>query len=165
MYICIHVIYIIKKYKFKFIFILIYMFIFTVILRTVARDMLYVTRIIGGFVQVLFSTNSQTFPVSPSISLFSLSLFSLFMCISFHLCLSSRLFHLFFSSLCFCALACSVLCCCVLLCVLVLCVCVCACLCVSLCHVSGVEQCVQVKRINGGLGNVLFSTFSQTENR
>ena len=40
---------------------------FTVILRAVARDMLYVTRMIGGFVPVLFSTNSQTFPVSPSL--------------------------------------------------------------------------------------------------
>ena len=59
----------------------------------------------------------------------------------------------------FCAvLCCAVLCCCVSSC------CVCACLCVSLCHVSGVEQCVQVKRINGRLGNVLFSTCSQTEN-
>ena len=36
---------------------------------------------------------------------------------------------------------------------------------VLLCPVSGVEQCVQAKRINGGLGNVLFSTFSQTEKR
>ena len=59
--------------------------------------------------------------------------------------------------------SCVVLSCAVLLCVVGW--CVCACLCVSLCHVSGVEQCVQVKRINGGLGNVLFSTFSQTENR
>ena len=31
----------------------------------VARDILYVTRMIGGFVPVLFSTNFQTFPVSP----------------------------------------------------------------------------------------------------
>ena len=54
--------------------------------------------------------------------------------------------------------------CAVLLCVAVCRCVVCACLCVSLCHVSGVEQCVQVKRINGGLGNVLFSTFSRTEN-
>ena len=27
------------------------------------------------------------------------------------------------------------------------------------------EQLYQVKRISGGLGNVLFSTYSQTENR
>ena len=140
------------------------LFIKHVILRAVACDMLYVTRMIGGLEPVLFLTNSQTFPFSPSISL---SLFSLLISISFHLCLSSSLPSLLLFSLLlccgvFCAAACSVLCCCVLLCVVVL--CVCACLCVSLCHMSGVEQCVQVKRINGGLGNV-FSTYSQTENR
>ena len=29
---------------------------------------------------------------------------------------------------------------------------------------AGVEQCVQAKRMIGGLGNMLFSTCSQTEN-
>ena len=138
-----------------YIYIYIYFF-FAVILRAVARDMLYVTRIIGGFVPVLFSTNSQTFPVSLSISLFSLSLFSLLICISFHLCLSSSLSSLLLFSL---------LLCCGVFCAVLLCVVVCACLCKSLCHVSGVEQCAQVKRINGGLGNVLFMTYSQNENR
>ena len=84
MYICAYI------YMYIYIYI-IFIYLFTVILRAVARDMLYVTRMIGGFVPVLFSTDSQTFPVSPSISL-------------------SSLFHLF-SSLCFCAVACSVLCC------------------------------------------------------
>ena len=39
-YVCVHM----------FVYIYIYMFIFTVILRAVARDMLHVTRMIGGFV-------------------------------------------------------------------------------------------------------------------
>ena len=79
---------------------------FTMILRAVARDVLYVTRNIGGFVPGV-DTNSQTFPVSPSTSLFS----SLFSRVSLFISVSLRLFHLFFSSsLCFCAVACSVLC-------------------------------------------------------
>ena len=101
------------------------------------------------------------------LNLVSFPLLSLFSFVSLFISVSLRLFHLFFSSLCFCvscsvqccAVQCSVLCCCMWLC----CVCVCACLCVPLCHVSGFEQCVQVKRINAGLGNVLFSTHSQTE--
>ena len=98
--------------------------------------------------------------LSPPVSLFSLSLFSLSHLYFF---LSLSLFVSFISSSLLLASVWRVLCCAVLLYVVVL--CVCACLCVSLCHVSGVEQCVQVKRINGGFGNVLFSTYSQTENR
>ena len=37
-------------------------------------------------------------------------------------------------------------------------------LCVSLCHVSGVEQLYQAMRMIAGIGNVLFSTCSQTSN-
>ena len=33
---------------------------------------------------------------------------------------------------------------------------------VSLSHVSGVEQLYQARRMLGGIGNMLFSTFSQT---
>ena len=121
---------------------------FSVILRAVARGMLDVTRMIGGFFPVLFSTNSQTFLVSPSLSLF----------VSF-----------VSSSLLFASVPWRILCC-VVFCAVLLCVAVCrcvVCVCVSacvVCHVSGVEQCVQVKRQNGGLGNVLFLTYSQTEN-
>ena len=41
-------------------YLILFIYLFTVILGAVARDMLYVTRMIGGFVLVLFSTNSQT---------------------------------------------------------------------------------------------------------
>ena len=86
--------------------------------------------------------------VTPQSGLFPSSLFSFSSLLS--------LFVSFISSSLLFASAWRVLCC------VVLC---CACLCVSLCYVSGVEQCVQVKGINEGLGNVLFSTCSQTENR
>ena len=63
-----------------------------------------------------------------------------------------------------CGVSCAVLLCAVLLCVAVCrCVVCVVCLSVSLCHVSGVEQCVHVKRINGkDSANVLFSTYFQT---
>ena len=61
----------------------------------------HITRMIGGVVPVLFSTNSQTFPVFPSISL-SLS--------------PLLLFSLLLRCGVFCVVACSVLCCCVSLC-------------------------------------------------
>ena len=78
----------------------------------------------------------------------------------------SALTALLFHHPCFSSLAhvwgvlcCAVLCCAVLCCVVVL--CMCACLCVSLCHVSGVEQLCQARRMIGGIGNMLFSTYSQ----
>ena len=91
-------------------------------------------------------------------SLFPSALFSfvsLFIFISLHL-VSLLLSASVCVALCCVVLRCAVLCCCVWLHVVVLFVCVR--LCASLCHVSGVEQCIQVKRTNGGLGNVLFST-------
>ena len=105
-----------------------YVHTYTVILRAVARDMLHATRVIRGFVPVLFSTNSQTFRVSPSISsLFPSSLFSF---VSLFICVSPLLFHLFFSSVLCCCVLCVVLCCWVSLCFVVLCVRVCVCRCV-----------------------------------
>ena len=89
---------------------------------------------------VLFWTNSQTFPVSPSISLFSLSLFSLLICFSFHLCLSSSLSSLLLFSLVLC---------CGVFCAVLLCVAVCRCVvccCVSLCWEMGRRPCVRSKR-------------------
>ena len=71
--------------------------------------------------------------------------------------LTALLFHLpFFSSLALVwhVLCCAVLCCAVLLYEVVL--------CESWCHVSGVEQLYQARRIIGGIGNLLFSTYSQT---
>ena len=126
-----------------FIYTCIYILIFTVILRAVARDMLCVTRIIGGFVPVLFSTdqlsNLSGFLVQSLSSLFPSSLFSF---VSLFISVSLRLFHLFFSSLRFCAVACSVLCCCVLL-VSLCCVCVlvCVCRCVMCLEFNSVFRC------------------------
>ena len=175
--------------------------------------MLQVTRMIRGFVPVLFSTNSQTFemgkilrftigePLMHVRTLSSLSprvsplifLFSLLICIS----VSLRVFHLFFSLLLcgvFCVVLYSVFC--VLCCVVFGCVSVFGCVgkilmdargdtdvpivcytwvlrrktnrtisqlvpsAVSLRMARG-EQCVQVKRVSGGLGGVLFSTCSR----
>ena len=95
-----------------------------------------------------------------NLSLFSLSLFSLFIFISLHLCLSSLLFHLFFSSsllfafvwrvLCCVVLCCAVLCCCVLLFVVVLCVWLCVCACLwregGGVYASNTSLCVRSKR-------------------
>ena len=119
------------------VYIYIYIYIhFTVILRAVTRDMLFVTRTIRGFEPVLFSTNSQTFPVSRSISLSLSSLFPsfLFSFVSLFISVSLRLFHLFFSSLCFCV-AWSVLCCAVLCRVVLCCAMVCCCVLLYLCVV------------------------------
>ena len=70
--------------------------------------------------------------------------------------LTTLLFHLpFFSSV---APVWRVLCCAVLCCVVLCCVVLCA----VLCCVSGVEQLYQSRRMIGGIGNMLFSTYSQT---
>ena len=69
--------------------------------------------------------------------------------------LTALLFHLPTSLLLPpCGVCCAVLCCAVLLYEVVL--------CVSLCHVSGGEQLYQARRMIGGIGNVVFSTYSQT---
>ena len=106
--------------------------IFTVILRAVARDMLHVTRMIRGFVRVLFSTSNLS-GFSFNLSLLSFPLLSS----QLHLLSSLSFFfsYIFFSSLYFCV-ACSLLCCVALCCamllhVVVLCVCVSVCVVVS----------------------------------
>ena len=114
--------------------------------------MLNGTRIIGRFVPVLIRASVVLDQLSNLSGFsFNLSLLS-FSLLSSHLYLFSSL------SLFVCFMSTSLLFACVLWRVLRVCVC-------FLCHVSGVEQCVQVKRINGGLSNVLFLTCSQTENR
>ena len=120
-------------------------------------------------------------PVSPSISLLSFPLLSshlyLFSFSSLTISVSLLFFSFISSSLLFasvwcvlcCAvlcctvLCCAVLCCCVLLYVVVLLSLVVLCVCVSLCHVSGVEQCVQVMRRISGIGNVPSKTYSFVE--
>ena len=134
----------------------------------------------------LFSLLSSLFS-SLSLSLFFSSLFcllsSVFCLLSSVFCLLSSVFCLLSSVFCllsfvflsfvFCLLSfvfCLVLSCLVLWCGVVWCgVCVLVCACFGVQHTprsftrrAGVQQLYQVQRMIGGIGNVLFSTYSQT---